>query len=144
VQQVVPDGAGDGAGQGAGAGCGADGPDGPDGSRRTALAPGARIAGALGCVVLLGIEIAWSVRDLRAVGFHDTLWRRLQLDQPGRTHGPLVTSAFDLVLVVLLVGALVAARRSGAAGAFAVFARRRRPGRSPWPSACSSLSPAWS
>jgi len=124
MQHMTQGGAGYGAGQGAGAGYGpGSGPgfgpgSGPGGERQTALAPGARIAGALICVVLLGVEIAWSVRDIRDVGFHDTLWRWLQLNVIDFKSVPLVTSAIDPVLVALLVGALVAARRSSASGAF--------------------------
>lgn len=113
MQRIPQDGAGYGAGQSVGAGFG------PGGERQTTLAPGARIAGALICVVLLGVEIAWSVRDIRDVGLHGTVWRWLQLDPIDYTHGPIATSALDPLLVVLLAGALVASRRSSASGAFA-------------------------
>ena len=124
MQHMTQGGAGYGAGQGAGAGFGpGSGPgfgpgSGPGGGRQTALAPGARIAGALICVVLLGVEIAWSVADIRAEGFHFTLWRWLDLNVLDTHHVGLVTSPLDPVLMLLLVGALVAARRSSASGAF--------------------------
>lgn len=94
---------------------------GPGPSGGTTTAPGARTAGALICVVLLGIEIAWTFRDINVIGFHDTLWRWLGLAplySDGYRHGVPITSALDLVLMVLLVGGLVAARRSSAGGAF--------------------------
>jgi hypothetical protein len=82
------------------------------------LAPGARIAGALVCAVLLAVEIAWTVRDVNASGLHDTVWEWLGLKLPGETGGVPATGGLDVVLAVVLAGALVAARRPAASWAF--------------------------
>ncbi len=94
---------------------------GPGPSSGTTTAPGARTAGALICVVLLGVEIAWTVRDINTLGFHDTLWRWLGLQSmysEGFLSRVMMTSVLDGVLMALLAGGLVAARRSSAGGAF--------------------------
>lgn len=103
-----------------GAGWGAPRDTGPGGpvAGRGPLAPGARVAGTLICLVLLGVEIAWVVRDIRAIGFHDTLWTWLGLQLPGAEHGLIATSGLDAVLLVVLIGGLAAARRSSAGWAF--------------------------
>lgn len=87
---------------------GAHGSAGPGGG---ALRPGAHLAGLLVCLVLLGVEAAWTIRDIRAVGLHDTLWSWLRLTGFSGDRQFLTTGSLDLVLVVLLLGVLVAARR---------------------------------
>ncbi|MFJ5609543.1 hypothetical protein ACIQCJ_09170 [Streptomyces sp. NPDC093221] len=91
-------------------------PPGPVGPRT--LAPGARIAGALICAVLVAVEIAWTVRDIKHVGFHDTLWAWLGLDHAVYQHALLATAALDGVLLVVLLGALVRSARPAAGWAF--------------------------
>ncbi|SFF73421.1 hypothetical protein SAMN05216251_12676 [Actinacidiphila alni] len=91
---------------------------GPGPAAPRALARGARIAGALICGVLLAVEIAWAVRDIRDVGFHDVLRSWLGLDLPGREHSLLATGTIDALLIVILAGALTRARRPGAGWAF--------------------------
>ncbi|WP_225846367.1 hypothetical protein [Streptomyces sp. HPF1205] len=67
---------------------------------------------------MLAVEIAWVIRDLKAVGLHDTLWTWLGLLLPGNEHGLLATGGLDAVLIVVLAGALVASRRPSAGWAF--------------------------
>jgi hypothetical protein len=88
----------------------------PPGPR--ALGPGGRVAGALICAVLLAVEIAWTVRDARAVGFHDTVRLWLGLDSPTLQQALLATGPLDAVLIVVLVGALAWSGRPGAGWAF--------------------------
>ncbi|SDN28803.1 hypothetical protein [Actinacidiphila guanduensis] len=85
----------------------------------TTPAPGARAAAALLCLALIGVETAWLVRDIHATGFHNTIWRWLQLDLIDPRSVPTTTSITDVVLLVVLVAALAAARRPSAGGAFA-------------------------
>lgn len=87
------------------------------GMHRT-IGPGARVAGALICAVLLAVEIAWAVRDIRATGFHDTFRNWLGLSEPARQSTFLATGSLDVVLAVLLAGALLWALRPGAGWAF--------------------------
>ncbi|WP_188285668.1 hypothetical protein [Streptomyces sp. CBMA29] len=91
-------------------------PPGPVGPRT--LAPGARVAGALICAVLVAVEIVWTVRDIKHVGFHDTLWSWLGLDHGVYQHALLATAALDGVLLVVLLGALVWSARPAAGWAF--------------------------
>lgn len=91
-------------------------PPGPVGPR--ALGPGGRVAGALICVALIAVEIAWTVRDIRYVGFHDMFRSWLGLDVNVQMHAVLATGTMDGVLLVLLLGALVWAPRPGAGWTF--------------------------
>jgi hypothetical protein len=94
-------------------------PAGAPGARQeTTLGTNARMTGALICAVLLVVEIAWTVRDINAVGFHDTVWGWLNLQLPGSKHALLATGGLDGVLVAVLAGAFVCAWRPGAAWAF--------------------------
>ena len=110
------------AGQGAGSG-----PAGGTVSGR--LTPGARITGIAVCAVLLGVEIAWVVRDIHVAGLHDTVWMWLGLKTAGEAKVFPATSGLDVALAATLVGALVAGRRPAgtwaylAAGLFALVFR---------------------
>ncbi|MBM9507747.1 hypothetical protein [Actinacidiphila acididurans] len=110
MQQATPYGTGSGAGRDPGSGTGGPGPG--------TLTAGARVTGALICVVLIGVELAWAIRDFDSAGVHDTLWTWFGLQLPGIRHGLLGTSGLDAVLLVVLVGALAAARRPSAGWAF--------------------------
>jgi hypothetical protein len=83
------------------------------------LTRGARIAGLAVCAVLLAVEIAWAVRDIRAAGLHNTVWMWLELKDPGEIRTTPGTSGLDLVLAGTLVGALVSGRRAAGTWAFA-------------------------
>ncbi|MEV6011511.1 hypothetical protein AB0M29_32430 [Streptomyces sp. NPDC051976] len=86
--------------------------------RETTLSTNARMAGALICAALLVVEIAWTVRDINAMGFHDTVWGWLNLQLPGTKHALLATGGLDGILVAVIAGAFVCAWRPGAAWAF--------------------------
>ncbi|MDF9815425.1 hypothetical protein M2266_004656 [Streptomyces sp. SPB162] len=82
------------------------------------LARGARVAGGIICVVLIAAEIIWIGRDFSNVGAKDTFLTWIGRIFAGQGHAPLGTSITDLILVVVYLGALLAAARPSAAGAF--------------------------
>lgn len=77
-----------------------------------ALRRPAHVAGLLICLVLFGVELAWAVRDIHAEGLHDTLWSWLRLNDFSTSDTFLTTGAIDLVLLLVLAGVLIAARRA--------------------------------
>lgn len=82
------------------------------------LARGARVAGGIICVVLITAEIIWIGRDIRNVGVKDTFQTWIGRLFAGQEHAPLGTSLTDLILVVVCLGALLAASKPIASGAF--------------------------
>ncbi|MER6569093.1 hypothetical protein ABT288_23655 [Streptomyces sp. NPDC001093] len=74
----------------------------------------ARALGAIICVVLALLELAWMIRDFRGAGLHDTVWTWFGGMLPGQHHGILATSAVDVVLlVVYAVAGLTATKPAG-------------------------------
>ncbi|MDJ0343822.1 hypothetical protein QMK19_28105 [Streptomyces sp. H10-C2] len=82
------------------------------------LARGARVAGGIICAVLVAVEIIWITRDVKNVGAKDMLLTWIGRLFSGQEHAPLGTSVTDLILLVICLGALVAASKPSASGAF--------------------------
>lgn len=82
------------------------------------LARGARAAGGIICVVLIATEIIWIGRDIGNVGVKDTFLTWVGRIFPGQEHAPLGTSITDVILVIIYLGALLAAAKPIASGAF--------------------------
>ncbi|MEU8700667.1 hypothetical protein AB0C61_23955 [Streptomyces sp. NPDC048680] len=83
------------------------------------LTRGARVTGAVLCGVLAVIVASWLVRDIRAAGF-DELWLYWAGFREARPHALPVTTATDVVLLVVYAVATVAALRSSVAAAVLV------------------------
>ncbi|WP_328536891.1 hypothetical protein [Streptomyces sp. NBC_00344] len=86
------------------------------------LTRGARIAGAVICVLLALTAVSWIVRDLTTADGPVQLWRFWEAGPSGETQAFLTTTLYDLMLVVVYVFTAVAALRSSVAGSALVSA----------------------
>ena len=82
------------------------------------LTRGARAAGGVICAVLIAAEIIWIGRDINNVGWKDTFLTWIGRIFGNQVHVFLGTSITDVILVVVYLGALLAASKPIASGAF--------------------------
>ncbi|MEV0093614.1 hypothetical protein [Streptomyces sp. NPDC050738] len=76
------------------------------------LTRGARVTGAVVCVLLALIVAAWIVRDLTTADGPAQLWRFWESGPSGLGQASLTTTPYDLLLVVVYVAVALAALRS--------------------------------
>ncbi|WP_037912875.1 hypothetical protein [Actinacidiphila yeochonensis] len=94
------------------------GTPGAAGTPATTVAPAGRTAGIVLSLALLAVEIAWILRDIKSTSLHNMLGRWLDFDVTDPHSRPVFTTWVDGLVLVVLVGSVVAARRSSARGAF--------------------------
>jgi hypothetical protein len=82
------------------------------------VADGGRIAGAVLALALVGVEIAWIIRDITSSSVGNTTGRWFETNVADPRSQPVFTTTADGLVLVVLVGAVIAARRSSVRGAF--------------------------